>query len=74
MIEGMIAAPDIRDTDKVETKEWLNRQAKVLLKQSWQGPKHWGTRSGCINMTESIGFIIGEYTIPSDLPVIYITD
>jgi hypothetical protein len=25
-------------------------------------------------MAESIGLIIGEYTIPSDLPVIYITD
>jgi hypothetical protein len=27
-----------------------------------------------INMAKAIGFIIGEYAIPSDLPIIYITD
>jgi hypothetical protein len=27
-----------------------------------------------INMAEAIGFIIGEYTIPADLPIIYIND
>ncbi|MFN9980825.1 MAG: hypothetical protein ACK53Y_12950, partial [bacterium] len=26
------------------------------------------------NMAEAVGFILGEYTIPSDLPIIYITD
>lgn len=25
-------------------------------------------------MAETIGFILGEYTIPSDLPILYITD
>jgi hypothetical protein len=25
-------------------------------------------------MAETLGFIIGDYTIPSELPVIYITD
>jgi hypothetical protein len=25
-------------------------------------------------MAESIGFILGEYTIPAEIPVIYITD
>jgi len=25
-------------------------------------------------MAEAMGFIIGEYTIPANLPVIYITD
>jgi hypothetical protein len=25
-------------------------------------------------MAETLGFIIGEYTIPAELPVIYVTD
>jgi hypothetical protein len=25
-------------------------------------------------MAETLGFIIGEYTIPVDMPIIYITD
>jgi hypothetical protein len=27
-----------------------------------------------INMARAIGFIIGEYNIPAELPIIYITD
>jgi hypothetical protein len=54
--------------------EWQDRPAKPLLIRSWQLPQKWGTTSTCINMAESLGFIIGEYTIPEDLPVIYITD
>jgi len=36
--------------------------------------KKWGTEKVSINMAEAMGFIIGEYTIPANLPVIYITD
>jgi hypothetical protein len=67
-----ILAPDIHDTD--EDMEWQSRSAKALLIRSWQLPKQWGTSSTCINMAESLGFIIGEYTIPGNFPVIYITD
>jgi hypothetical protein len=28
----------------------------------------------CINMAEAIGFIMGEYMIPTDLPLLFITD
>jgi len=69
-----IVAPDIRDTDEKESMAWQSRLAKVLLIRSWQLPKQWGAVKASINMTESLGFIIGEYTIPPDLPIIYITD
>ena len=42
--------------------------------RSWRLPKQWGTGKACINMAESIGFIIGAYTVPPDIPVLYITD
>jgi hypothetical protein len=67
-----IIAPDIRDLDTEET--WQTRPAKVLLIRSWKLPEYWGTRQTCINMAEAIGFIIGEYTIPPNLPIMYITD
>ena len=67
-----IVAPHIFDTD--EEQEWQHRPAKVLLTRSWRLPKTWGTSPACINMAESIGLILGEYTIPSNLPVIYILD
>ena len=67
-----IIAPDIRPFDTDD--EWQHRVAKILLTRSWQLPKQWGTGKTCINMAEALGFIIGEYTVPSDLPVIYITD
>jgi len=67
-----ILAPDIQDTDTDD--EWHHRPAIALLIRSWQLPSQWGRSPTCINMAESLGFIIGEYTIPSDLPVIYITD
>jgi len=67
-----ILAPDIRQYDT--SQEWENRLAKVLLIRSWKLPRQWGTGSSCINMAESFGFILGEYTIPADQPVIYITD
>jgi hypothetical protein len=67
-----LLAPDIRPFD-IDT-EWQHRIAKILLTRSWQLPKQWGTGKTCINKAEALGFIIGEYTIPSDLPVIYITD
>ena len=69
-----IVAPDIRDTDEKDSMAWQSRLAKVLLIRSWQLPKQWGAVKASINMTESLGFIIGEYTIPPDLPTIYITD
>jgi hypothetical protein len=67
-----ILAPDIK-SDDVDL-EWQDRPAKALLIRSWQLPQQWGISSTCINMAESIGFILGEYTIPPDLPIIYITD
>jgi hypothetical protein len=67
-----IIAPHILTTDIAH--EWQNRPAKVLLIRSWRLPQIWGTGHSCINMVEAFGFIIGEYTIPSDLPIIYITD
>ncbi len=67
-----IVAPDIREADVAQ--EWEDRIAKVMLIRSWRLPSTWGNSSVCINMAESIGFIIGEYTIPAELPVIYITD
>jgi hypothetical protein len=69
-----ILAPDIRDTDAVNGTEWQNRPAKVPLIRSWCLPKKWGIEKVSINMAEASGFIIGEYTIPANPPVIYITD
>jgi hypothetical protein len=67
-----IIAPDIRDNDI--NNEWQNRIAKPLLIRSWELLNQWGTSNTCINMAEALGFIIGEYTVPPDLPIIYITD
>ena len=67
-----IVAPDIRESDMA--LEWKERIAKVLLIRSWRLPSVWGTSKVCINMAESIGFILGDYTIPAHIPVIYITD
>ena len=69
-----ILAPDIWDEDEIDGMNWQNRLAKVLLIRSWRLPKYWGTSPVCINMAEAIGFILGEYTIPSNLPILYITD
>jgi hypothetical protein len=69
-----IIAPDIKDSDPIGSLNWLSRLAKVLLIRSWRLPKKWGTNYACINMAESIGFILGEYTILAHLPIIYITD
>jgi hypothetical protein len=54
--------------------EWQKRLAKVLLIWSWRLPYTWGFGKASINMAKAIGFIIGEYTIPSDFPIIYIMD
>jgi hypothetical protein len=67
-----VVAPHIFDSD--EAQEWQHRPAKVLLTRSWRLPQKWGTSPSCINMAESLGLILGEYTIPSGLPVIYILD
>jgi hypothetical protein len=67
-----IVAPDIKTLDI--DMEWQSRPAKVLLIRAWKLPNRWGTSSTCINMTEVLGFIIGESTIPPNLPIIYITD
>ena len=67
-----ILGPDILQHDA--DMEWQDQPAKALLIRSWQLPALWGTSSTCINMAEALGFIIGKYTIPGDLPVIYITD
>jgi hypothetical protein len=67
-----IIAPDIQESDI--TLEWKDRIAKVLLMRSWRLPSVWGTSKVCITMAESIRFILGDYTIPAHIPVIYITD
>jgi len=67
-----IIIPDTKNNDM--DMEWWYRSARVLLICTWKIPNQWGTGQTCINMAEAIGFIIGEYTIPSDLPVLYITD
>jgi len=69
-----ILAPDIRDYDDRDDTEWQDREAKILLIRSWCLPKKWGSGQACINMAETLGFILGEYTLPSHLPAIYITD
>jgi hypothetical protein len=69
-----IVAPDIDDQDDVGSLNWQHRIVKVLLIHSLRLPKPWGTSQACINMAESIGFILGEYTIPSDLPILHIAD
>lgn len=69
-----IISPDMRDTYDINSKAWQDRQAIILLICLWRLPKSWGTGQASINMAESIGFIIGEYTIPTDMPIIYITD
>jgi hypothetical protein len=67
-----VLAPDIRDTDMINSNAWQNRLAKVLLIRSWRLPKNWGKETASINMAEAIGFILGQYTIPAELPIIYI--
>jgi hypothetical protein len=69
-----ILAPDIKDTDTVNSLNWLDKIAKVLFIRSWRLPRQWGTSSACINMAKSLGFIIGEYIIAENLPIVYITD
>jgi len=69
-----IVAPDIRETVAIDGGEWQDRIAKVLLIRSWRLPMKWGTSNTSINMAESIGFLLGEYMIPSDYPIIYVTD
>jgi hypothetical protein len=68
-----IIALDIQDEDYQET-EWHHRLGKVLLIRSWHLPKEWGTGKADINMAEAVGFIIGAYTIPCDIPIIFVTD
>jgi hypothetical protein len=72
IVSMCIVAPDIRHMDN--SSEWQSRPAIALLIRSWRLPKQWGTGSTCINMAETVGFIIGEYTVPPDIPILYITD
>jgi len=67
-----IVIPDVQPED-VE-KEWQHCPAKTILTRIWKLPSQWGTGTTCINMAEALGFIIGDYTIPHNMPVIYITD
>jgi hypothetical protein len=67
-----IIAPDIREND--DEGNWQDRRAKILLIRSWRLPGHWGTGTTCINMAETCGLILGEYTVPVGMPIIYITD
>jgi hypothetical protein len=69
-----IVARDIKMSDDKDGTEWQNRPQKTLLIHSWQLPKQWGTSIAIINRAETLGFILGEYTIPTELPFIYITD
>jgi len=67
-----IVIPDVQPED-VE-KEWQHCPAKTILTRIWKLPSQWGTGTTCINMAEALGFIIGDYTIPHNMPVMYITD
>jgi hypothetical protein len=69
-----ILAPDIRDDDEIGSTQWQSCLAKILLIRSWWLPKQWGATRACINMAETLGFILGEYTKPTHLPILYITD
>eukprot|EP00590_Aulacoseira_subarctica_P005294 CAMPEP_0172416722 /NCGR_PEP_ID=MMETSP1064-20121228/3216_1 /TAXON_ID=202472 /ORGANISM="Aulacoseira subarctica , Strain CCAP 1002/5" /LENGTH=1681 /DNA_ID=CAMNT_0013154579 /DNA_START=343 /DNA_END=5384 /DNA_ORIENTATION=- len=71
-VSTSIVAPDIRETDVA--LEWKDRIAKPLLVRSWRLPSTWGNSKVCINMAETIGFLLGDYTVPPNIPVIYITD
>jgi hypothetical protein len=67
-----IVVPDTRENDT--GLEWHDRPAKSLFTRAWRVPKYWGTTEVCISMAETFGFIIGEYSIPTDMPIIHITD
>jgi hypothetical protein len=69
-----IVALDIRVSDYPNTEQWQNRKAKILLTRSWRLPREWGTEKADINMAEAVGFIIGAYTVPTNIPIIFITD
>jgi hypothetical protein len=69
-----IVAPDIRYTDNPQSHDWQNKMAEILIIRSWRLPRRWGTGIVDINMAESLAFIIGEYTFPSGIPIINITD
>jgi hypothetical protein len=66
-----IVIPDIRQHDI--DMEWQHRTAKTLLTRSWKLPKAWGVDPVCINMAEVFGLIIGEYSIPPDMPTSHAT-
>jgi hypothetical protein len=67
-----IIAPDIRPDDIAQ--EWEDRVGIVLLVRSILLPIQWGTNEVSINIAEAYGFLLAEYTIPINCPVIYITD
>jgi hypothetical protein len=69
-----ILAPDIRAHDPPSSTLWQNRCAKTLLIRSWRLPKAWGTTPTNINHAEAIGFVLGAYTAPTHMPVLYVTD
>jgi hypothetical protein len=71
-VSTSIVAPDIQEMDVA--LEWKDRIAKPLLVRSWRLPSTWGNSKVCINMAKTIGFILGDYTVPPNIPVIYITD
>jgi hypothetical protein len=69
-----IITPDVRDDERFDHLAWQDRFSKILLIRSWRLPNQWGTSKASIDMAESLGFIIGAYTLHMDLPALYITD
>ena len=67
-----LVVPDIQLHDV--GLEWQQRRAKTVITRSWKLPTQWGTSPVDINMAEAVGLIIGDYMIPLDIPIIYITD
>jgi hypothetical protein len=69
-----IVSPDIRESDPPNAEIWQNRPVILLLVRSWRLPKRWGAGTSSINIAELLGFILGAYTVPPNIPVLYVTD
>jgi len=71
-VSVVIAKPDTRATD--QANEWEDRLAKPLLIRFMQLPAFLGASPITINMAETLGLIIADYSIPHKHPTIIITD
>ena len=67
-----IISPDIHEEDT--GNEWQDRLGIILLSRSIILPERWGYNESTINMAESLGILMSEYSLPSATPAMYITD